>query len=231
LLRAASLGFLPCSRDLLSELHVDCEIKLPEIFNHFFHSAFFLPTNLFMNYAEYLQYTETVLSGPEYPAPYDNPAYLEYGRLGLSRMNRWNKVLTLHDDLVRLIRKMDRPQTWIVITEPWCGDAAPMVPYIARLAEVNPLIRLDIQLRDQPPFLIEQYLTNGGKSIPILVVRDADGQDLFTWGPRPAPVRALVERLNAEGAEKSVVIVELQNWYNADRGGAMQEEWLGLFRD
>jgi hypothetical protein len=188
-----------------------------------------LPTILFMNYTEYLHFTEQVLSGPEYPAPYNNPAYLEYGRLGLSRMNRWNKVLTLNDDLIQLIRKIDRPQTWIVITEPWCGDAAPMLPFIARLAELNPLIRLDIQLRDQPPFLIEQYLTNGGKSIPKLVVRDVDGQDLFTWGPRPVPARQLVERLNAEGADKSTVIVELQNWYNADRGGAMQEEWMALF--
>jgi hypothetical protein len=190
----------------------------------------FLPTIIFMNYTEYLHFTEQVLSGPEYPAPYDNPAYLEYGRLGLSRMNRWNKVLTLHDALIQLILKIGRPQTWIVITEPWCGDAAPMLPYIARFSEVNPLILLDIQLRDQPPFLIEQYLTNSGKSIPKLVVRDADGLDLFTWGPRPEPARALVERLNAEGADKSTVIVELQNWYNADKGAAMQEEWFRLFK-
>jgi hypothetical protein len=74
-----------------------------------------------------------------------------------------------------------------------------------------------------------KYLTNGGKSIPKLVVRDVDGLDLFTWGPRPAPARQLVERLNDEGVDKSTVIVELQNWYNADKGGEMQEEWMRLF--
>jgi hypothetical protein len=184
-----------------------------------------------MNFKAYLNHTESQLSGPHYLPPYDNPAYLEYGRLGFSRMNRWNKTLEINGLLVDLVRKIDRPQTWIVITEPWCGDAAPMLPFIARLAGENLLIHLDIQLRDQPPFLIENYLTNGGKSIPKLIVRDAAGQDLFTWGPRPTSARLLVERLNKEGADKSTVILALQNWYNADRGQEMQFEWLSLFTD
>ena len=182
-----------------------------------------------MNFAEYLILSDNTLSGPEFEPPYDNPVYLEYGRLGLSRMKRWNKTLELDQTLCNLIRHIDQRQSWIVITEPWCGDAAPMLPFIARLAEENALIHLDIQLRDQPPFLIEKYLTNGGKSIPKLIVRDAKGMDLFAWGPRPASAQQLVQRLNAEGAEKSTVIVELQNWYNTDKGGEMQKEWLDLF--
>ena len=105
-----------------------------------------------------------------------------------------------------------------------------MLPFIARLAEENPRIILDIQLRDQPPFLIEQYLTNGGRSIPKLIVRDADGKDLFTWGPRPASAKQLVLDLNGSGAEKSEVVLALQNWYNDDKGNEMQHEWLSLFQ-
>ena len=183
-----------------------------------------------MNYAQYLQYTQHLLSGPTYPPPYDNPAYLEYARLGHSRMKRWDRSLILHENLVNHVRSIDQPQTWIVITEPWCGDAAPMLPFIARLAEENPRIILDIQLRDQPPFLIEQYLTNGGRSIPKLIVRDADGKDLFTWGPRPASANQLVLDLNGSGAEKSEVVLALQNWYNDDKGNEMQHEWLSLLQ-
>ena len=184
-----------------------------------------------MNYADYLQYTKLLLSGPDHPPPYDNPVYLEYARLGLSRMKRWGKSIVLLEELINHIRSIDQVQTWIVITEPWCGDAAPMLPFITRLAEENPIISLDIQLRDQPPFLIENYLTNGGKSIPKLIVRNADGRDLFTWGPRPASAQQLVQELNASGIEKSEVVLALQNWYNDNKGDEMQQEWLGLFQD
>lgn len=183
-----------------------------------------------MHYAEYLQYTQHLLSGPTYPPPYDNPAYLEYARLGHSRMKRWGRSLILHENLVNHVRSIERPQSWIVITEPWCGDAAPMIPFIARLADENIHITLDIQLRDQPPFLIEQYLTNGGRSIPKLIVRDAEGKDLFTWGPRPSSAKQLVVDLNGSGAEKSEVVLALQNWYNDDKGNEMQQEWLALFQ-
>lgn len=184
-----------------------------------------------MNYAEYLQYTQHLLSGPSYPPPYDNPVYLEYARLGNSRMKRWGNSMILLENLVNYVRSIDQPQTWIVITEPWCGDAAPMIPFISGLAKENPFISLDIQLRDQPPFLIEKYLTNGGKSIPKLIVRNANGKDLFTWGPRPAYAQQLVQELNASGTEKSEVVLALQNWYNDNKGDEMQQEWLDLFQD
>jgi hypothetical protein len=145
-------------------------------------------------------------------------------------MKRWDKSMALDASLVIYIRAIDQPQTWIVITEPWCGDAAPMLPFIARLAEENPLITLDIQFRDHPPFLIEHYLTNGGKSIPKLIVRDAEGKDLFTWGPRPVSAQQLVQDLNAAGTDKSEVVLALQNWYNDNKGNEMQQEWLRLFQ-
>lgn len=182
-----------------------------------------------MNYATYIQYTQSLLSGPEYPPPYDNPAYLEYARLGLSRMTRWDKSMVLNNTLVDRIRTIDQPLTWIVIAEPWCGDAAPMLPFIARLANENHLIHFEIQLRDQPPYLIEQYLTNGGKSIPKLIVRVGGGNDLFTWGPRPASAQLMMQALHTGGKDKSTVGLELQAWYNTDKGQEMQREWLTLF--
>ena len=184
-----------------------------------------------MNYAEYLQYTQHLLSGPSYPPPYDNPVYLEYARLGNSRMKRWGNSMILLENLVNYVRSIDRPQAWTVITEPWCGDAAPMIPFIAGLAKENPRVFLDIQLRDQPPFLIEQYLTNGGRSIPKLIVRDEEGKDLFTWGPRPASAKQLIHELSASNAEKSDIVVALQNWYNDNKGKEMQQEWLALFQE
>lgn len=89
---------------------------------------------------------------------------------------------------------------------------------------------IKICMADRSPFLIEQYLTNGGKSIPKLIVRDTEGKDLFTWGPRPVSAQQLVSDLNASGTDKSEVVLALQNWYNDNKGNEMQQEWLRLFQ-
>lgn len=45
-------------------------------------------------------------------------------------MNRWFKTGRLLDEMVTLIRQIDQPQHWIVITEPWCGDASHSIPFL-----------------------------------------------------------------------------------------------------
>ena len=157
-----------------------------------------------MKYVDYLQHTERILSAATPAAPYDNPYYLEYTRLNFSRMNRWNKVLQLNDELSDLLKSIQHSQTWIII--------AFVIPPPA-----------------QVPFLIAQHLTHGGKSLPKLIVRDAAGRDLFTWGPRPALAQQLMEQQKAAGVEKTEISAALQNWYNADKGVEMQRELLELF--
>jgi hypothetical protein len=115
-----------------------------------------------------------------------------------------------------------------MITEPWCGDAAHSIPFLAAIAEQSPKITYEIQLRDSDPFLINNYLTHGGKSIPKLIVRDLLGTDLFTWGPRPAASQELFNLLKSNGAQYDEITVKLQAWYNADKGQSIQKELLTL---
>lgn len=181
-----------------------------------------------MNYQTYLQVFDEILSASNPLPPYDNADYLEYTRLNHTRMKRWTKTLQLDDELVELIKRIKEKQHWIVIVEPWCGDVAPSLPFILRLIEQNPLLSYDLQLRDSEPFLINDYLTNGTKSIPKLVVRNEQGDDLFTWGPRPAAAQQLMDRLKAANVDFETMKIELQNWYNEDKGKSMQAELKGL---
>ena len=184
--------------------------------------AIFVETSIYMNFKEYLAYFEAVLANPEqYPA-YTDPEYYNYTKLNWSRNNRWMKRFEVSAELKEKINAIAQPQTWILITEPWCGDAAHSVPQIAKIAELNPQITLDIQLRDTEPFLIDQYLTNGGKSIPKLIVHDAAGKDIFVWGPRPDALQDLFFKLKEEGKE----FEEIQKWYNDDKGDELQKEFL-----
>jgi|SRR5690606_5038490 len=177
-----------------------------------------------MDFQTYLAEFGRILDDPTPPAPYDNAAYLDYARLNWSRMNRWLKKGTLSGSLIETIERIQRPQQWIVITEPWCGDAAHSVPFIQLAAQLNPLIAVNYELRDSEPFRINEYLTNGSKSIPKLVIRDSQGADLATWGPRPVECQKLYDQLKAENADFETQKVALQTWYNDDKGQSVQRE-------
>jgi len=181
-----------------------------------------------MDFSQYLLVFEDILHTQTPPAPYDNAAYLDYAKLNWSRMNRWLKKGVLSEQLIDVIRKISKPQQWIVITEPWCGDAAHSVPFIQLAAQQNPLISVAYELRDSLPFRINEYLTNGSKSIPKLIIRDAEGKDLATWGPRPAECQVLFDKLKADGADFETQKVALQNWYNTDKGHSVQAELHGM---
>ena len=182
-----------------------------------------------MNYLAYKTLFEEILSAEIPAAPYDKPDYLNYTKLNQSRMKRWDKHLVLSDAILSKLQEITSPQHWIIITEPWCGDAAHIVPFLIKITEQNPLLSYEIQLRDSEPFLIEQYLTNGkSKSIPKLVSRDEDGKDLFVWGPRPEGAQQLMEELHEAKADFETIKIKLQNWYNDDKGEEICKELAQL---
>jgi hypothetical protein len=183
-----------------------------------------------MNFQHYLDHFQNILSDPNAPAPYNNIDYLDYTKLNWTRQQRWLKTGAINSELADAVAMINQPQQWIVITEPWCGDASHTIPFIHKLTVINPLITTDYQLRDSDPFLIEQYLTNGGKAIPKLIIRDAEGKDLVNWGPRPVQCQALYSKLTAEKADFSTIKTELQKWYNADKGQSFQRELLDALK-
>lgn len=183
-----------------------------------------------MDYQTYLKICEHIITSETPPPPYNDALYLKYAKLNFSRMNRWHKTLQLDEDLVQEVKKINEPQKWIIIVEPWCGDAAPTLPFLVRLAEQNPLVQYDVQLRDQEPFLINAYLTNGTKSIPKLIVQNQAGTDLFTYGPRSKAAQELVNEMKDANVEFDTLNTELQNWYNRDKGAGLQKELLQRFK-
>ncbi|MFT5777844.1 MAG: hypothetical protein ACI837_000792 [Crocinitomicaceae bacterium] len=182
-----------------------------------------------MTWKEYTHLFKAIVSGEICSPPYDNADYVDYVTLNQSRQKRWTKRGILNEELVNLLENVDKTQYWTVITEPWCGDASHLVPFMFLLSEVSDNIHFKISLRDGKGSQIQDYLTNGGMSIPILVVRDANGKDLFHWGPRPKDAQELFLNGKADGKTWDDQKVTLQNWYNADKGEQLQEELLHLF--
>jgi hypothetical protein len=179
-----------------------------------------------MNFTRYQEYFQSILNAEHPRAPYNDPAYINYTKLNWSRQQRWIKVGELNKDLESLVKEIKIPQQWIVISEPWCGDAAHIVPFIYKLSQLNSLITLDIQLRDTEPHLIQEYLSGESKSIPKFIIRSEAGEDLLVWGPRPEQSQVLFDRLKDEGADFEEFKTQLQHWYNLDKGKSLQQELL-----
>lgn len=181
-----------------------------------------------MKWNEYMSLFDDILNGQHTEATYDDPHFMEYVKLNKSRMSRWLKTGKLNEDLKSAITKLDEPQYWILITEPWCGDAAHSNPFVFLMSELNANIQLEIQLRDNGSE-IDNYLTNGGKAIPKLIVRDEQGKDMWVWGPRPKAAQDYFQELKTMGLAVEDQKAKLQEWYNQDKGTEIQNEfssWL-----
>jgi hypothetical protein len=116
----------------------------------------------------------------------------------------------------------------LVIAEDWCGDAANTVPVLARLAEATPGGELRVLSRDRYPEVMAEYLTNGSKSIPIVIGLSADFEELGHWGPRPAELQGWVQE-NRE-MPKTHRYPRIRRWYAMDRGESTLRETLGALR-
>lgn len=80
----------------------------------------------------------------------------------------------------------------LVITEDWCGDAMMNNAVLRKIAEAAEL-EVHCVYRDENLELMDQYLTNGGRSIPKYIFLSEDGEVLGHWGPRAAVVQQFVE--------------------------------------
>ncbi|HRN47338.1 MAG TPA: thioredoxin family protein [Niabella sp.] len=182
-----------------------------------------------MTWQDYLKYFEEILNAENPSEPYNDDEYYQYTKLNWSRSNRWLKHSPLTEESKAVVKAIKDKQIWELITEPWCGDAAHIVPIVYLLSAENPNIQLNLQLRDNGSE-IDKYLTNGSKSIPILIVRDAVGKDLFHWGPRPASAKKIYEDLKKVNGSYEEIKVAHQNFYNQDKAREIQEEITTLLK-
>jgi len=183
-----------------------------------------------MTFTSYLNYFKNIVENTSNTLVeiYQNSEYIEYTKLNWSRTNRWLKTGKLTIETIQKLKEIKTQQNWIVITEPWCGDASHIVPFIELMTRENNLISVEYELRDQPPFRINDYLVNGGKSIPILIIQDENKNDLGVFGPRPKECQQLYLAEKEQGADLERLKIALQKWYNTDKGVQIQKEITAL---
>lgn len=183
-----------------------------------------------LTYAAYLQLMgqRAGLTSDDLPA--DEAERVGITRLNLHRSQRIARTYQVSAALSALLDRIDQPQFWLALTEPWCGDSAQCLPYIAVMAQKNPAIVLGLLLRDENPDIMDTYLTDGKRSIPVLVALDTEERQLFRWGPRPVEAQAVFDEGNAAGLPKPQIMENLHLWYGRDRGRSLEAEFVAVLK-
>jgi hypothetical protein len=94
------------------------------------------------------------------------------------------------------------------------------MPVMNKIAKLNDNIDLKVVLRDQNKELMNQFLTNGNKSIPKLHLIDNQSDEVVnSYGPRPTDATKLVNEYKSKHGKLTPEFKEgLQKWYNKDKG-------------
>jgi len=145
-------------------------------------------------------------------------------------MNRVLKTHPVEETLAEKLKSISSKQHWMLITEGWCGDSAQSSPEFHKMSLLNNNIELRIVERDTFPEVMDLYLTNGKKSIPILVVFDGEWNQLYKWGARPAALQTRIDELIAVNTPKDVWMEEIHLWYAKNRGQELYKELNSLIQ-
>lgn len=153
--------------------------------------------------------------------------YLQYN---WDRQAHVHEAYSPSEELRSVIRVIEDSQLWMVLTEPWCGDSAFLLPVIAEAASLSEEVTLQILPRDENLDIMDQYLTGGSRSIPKLVTFSEAGKELFTWGPRPDEAAQKYQSLKQQYDDKNEIIAELLDYYEDGGWREAEEELVAAFR-
>ncbi|WP_417430482.1 thioredoxin family protein [Halpernia sp.] len=178
-----------------------------------------------LSFEEYLKVAEErFLSNPD-----KNDEHQAYYELGLQRINRTLKTFKVDEEQLSELKNKSFKGKVLIISEPWCGDASATVPAVSEFFEAAGN-EVRIFLRDSDTSLIDQFLTNGGRAIPIVLLLNEDLSVKNVWGPRPKYGTELLKKYkqNPETYTVEEFHNDLQVYYAKNRGKDTIDEILNL---
>lgn len=177
------------------------------------------------SYSDYLRKIEKKLV--EIEAAGDPKSYAKYYSINIKRIERLDKTFFLTDEQKERLNQFNSDFKLLIISEGWCGDAAQVMPVVnVMMNEIG--VEQKIVFRDENPELMDAYLTDGAKSIPILIGVNPQGKELFRFGPRPQYGMELLKKHKENPKEYTdeQFHQDLQVWYNQDKGKSIFEELI-----
>ncbi|MFI5451146.1 thioredoxin family protein [Pedobacter sp. UC225_61] len=185
-----------------------------------------------MTYGNYREVVYTRLLKGKTTGDNHSPEMLHYTKMNNHRMDRIEKNMVLSSDLSNVISTIKGKYNFLVISEGWCGDAAQILPVFERIVEeAKEKFQMKIVLRDENLALIDNYLTNGGRAIPVVIILDENKNPILPkWGPRPQVVQKLLKQWKEESDDMGLIAEQLHGWYAKDKTQTTQSELVELLK-
>ncbi len=158
------------------------------------------------------------------------PTFAEWLPTAQKNAELWQAVYThatVPDHIVARARLLGGPWHLLVLSADWCGDAVNTVPVVQRL--VDRVLGIDLRIldRDSNPDIMDAHLTGKSRSIPVVMMFNAQFRELGWWGPRPSELQAWVlgpgQAMGSEDRYR-----ETRRWYARDHGRATLEEVVAM---
>jgi hypothetical protein len=89
----------------------------------------------------------------------------------------------------------------MILMAEWCGDVVKNVPVVFRAMEAAS-IQTNVLILEDHPEVMDQFLTMGGRAVPIVIITDTGGYVLGQWGPRPKHVQAVMTKFKQENPDR-----------------------------
>ena len=186
-----------------------------------------------LTFGQYLDLTQSIVESNSPQGLYVQESTMRYTRSNLERMKKTLNNTVVSQRLYNLLSELEEEWIWLVLSEPWCGDASWGVPALYLFASSTDKIDYRIILRDEHKDIMRAYQTNGSDSIPKLVcLRKKDMKELGTWGPRPASLHEMVMKWkNDPGHDFKESVRQLHAWYDTDMSKSIDEELCILVKE
>ncbi|MTB53116.1 thioredoxin family protein [Lewinella sp. W8] len=187
-----------------------------------------------MTYAEYRKLLTDLLAEGKTTGPNQTKTYLDAAVQNQSRMNRLDRRSRFTEALEEAMEGLSGNYLMLAITEGWCGDAAQLLPLFNHLAELSRHLDLKLVLRDENQELMDLFLTNGARGIPIIIFLHPETLEVIThWGPRPAPAQQMVMDYKKDPSpdkDYDAFNVALHTWYARDKTATTQAEVVEVLK-
>lgn len=163
-----------------------------------------------------------------------SPFMVSYTQKNVERMNFLDNKISITDSLTAKIKALKSNYIFLVLTEAWCGDASQIIPVLNEIAKISDG-KIDLQLiwRDENPEIMERHLTNGGKSIPKIIIINKDNlEEITNWGPRPNVLQELATQWKKEpDYSLKIWANKIHTWYEENKTIEIQKEIENLLKN
>ena len=186
-----------------------------------------------LTFQQYLDLTKSIVESSTPQGMYANESTLRYTGSNLKRMNKVLAETVISQRLYNQLSELKEEWVWLVLSEPWCGDASWGTPALYLFASSSDKIDFRILLRDEHLEIMKAYQTEGTDSIPKLVcLRKSDLNEVGTWGPRPAILHDMVLKWkNETGIDYRESVRQLHAWYEQDMSRSIDQELSILVKE